>query len=219
MDNTNYNIWLGQKIRRLRMNLNLSQEELAKRVGYMSPSSRTTINKIETGQRNVSSTMLARFANALGVDVMTFFAYGTEEDDPAPTNAVPIAPKAHLRIPLVGQIACGTPILAAENIEEMLPDLPGVHADMALRCRGDSMIGAGIYNGDIAYIRLQPIVDNGSIVAVRIGDEATLKRYTFDGTKMILKSENKAYPEMVYQGTALADVKILGKLVGVVRRF
>ena len=203
-------------LKRRRIELKKTIRSLAEEVGVAS----STISKWENGFiKDMRRDKIALLAKALCVTPAWILSEGQIEDDPAPTNAIPIAPKAHLRIPLVGQIACGTPILAAENIEEMLPDLPGVHADMALRCRGDSMIGAGIYNGDIAYIRLQPIVDNGSIVAVRIGDEATLKRYTFDGTKMILKSENKAYPEMVYQGTALADVKILGKLVGVVRRF
>lgn len=214
MKDSSYNIVIGSRIKQLRLKKNMSQEELARKVGYVSSSSRTTINKIESGQRNITSTTLKKFADVLGVDVTYFFDIEIE-----PKNSIPVSDHVKNTIPLIGEIACGSPILAEDNIVEMLPPLPGVTADMALMCDGDSMQEAGIFNGDIAYIKLQPVVSNGDICAVRIGDEATLKRYSFDGTRMILHPENKKYPDMIYQGTALADVKILGKLVGVVRRF
>lgn len=214
MKDSSYNIVIGSRIKQLRLKNNMSQEELARKVGYVSSSSRTTINKIESGQRSITSTTLKKFADVLGVDVTYFFDVEIE-----PKHPILISDHAKNTIPLIGEIACGSPILAEDNIVEMLPPLPGVTADMALMCDGDSMQDAGIFNGDIAYIKLQPVVSNGEICAVRIGDEATLKRYSFDGTRMILHPENKKYPDMIYQGTDLADVKILGKLVGVVRRF
>lgn len=81
------------------------------------------------------------------------------------------------KVPLIGTIACGTPILAVENIECDVDMPENIRADFALRCKGDSMIDAHIYDGDIVYIRKQPIVDNGEIAAVIIDDEATLKRF------------------------------------------
>ena len=209
---------IGYLIRSARIKKNMTQAELAKAAGYTSESSSTTIAKIESGVNDIPSGKLLIFAKVLGLDPMCLVT-PTLRDVGKEAIGYTIAEHTKNTIPLIGEIACGTPILAEDNIIEMLPPLPGVSADMALVCDGDSMQDVGIYNGDIAYIKLQPIVSNGDICAVRIGDSATLKRYSFDGFKMILHPENKKYQDLVYQGTALADVKILGKLVGVVRRF
>ena len=127
------------------------------------------------------------------------------------SNLVPL--KKVRYIPLLGRIACGEPILAEVNIEGkiVLPD--EVNADFALTCRGDSMIDARIFNGDIVYIKQQPIVENGEIAAVLIGDEATLKRFYKQGDTVILKAENAAMEPMVYTKSQLKDLKIIGKAV------
>lgn len=209
---------VGRRIKLYREMRGMSQLELARAVGYKAASSRTTIAKVEAGVVDVRTEKLKKYAAALGVDPLVLMALDEQPDD-EPRNALPISDHPAYTVPLVGAIACGSPILAEENIEEMLPELPGVQADMALRCVGDSMIEAGIYDGDIAYIHLQPVVDNNSLVAVRIGDEATLKRYTYDGSKMILTPCNGKYKPLVYQGAQMAEVRVLGRLVGVVRRF
>ena len=117
------------------------------------------------------------------------------------------------RIPLVGSIACGVPILAEQNIAEYV-DLPrNIRADFALECKGDSMINARIQDGDIVYIHLQPDVENGEIAAVRIGEEATLKRVYKYPDSLSLNAENPAYPPMIYTGENLNDVHIIGKAV------
>lgn len=202
---------LSIKIKQLRKDKGLSLEQVGQAVGV----GKSTVRKWETGDiANMRRDKIIKLAKFF--DVTPGYLLGWEQN---PSNSVPILNHVKNTIPLIGEIACGSPILAEDNIVEMLPPLPGVTADMALTCEGDSMQDAGIFNGDIAYIKLQPVVSNGDICAVRIGDEATLKRYSFDGTRMILHPENKKYPDMIYQGTALADVKILGKLVGVVRRF
>ena len=199
-----------------RQELGMTIRELAEKVGVAS----STISKWENGFiKDMRRDKVVLLAKALQKTPLWIVNEGKEEDDTQTTNSIQIANHTKNTIPLIGEIACGSPILAEDNIVEMLPPLPGVAADMALTCEGDSMQEAGIYNGDIAYIKLQPVVSNGDICAVRIGDEATLKRYSFDGTRMVLHPENKKYPDLVYQGTALADVKILGKLVGVIRRF
>lgn len=201
-----------------RQEVGLTIRELADRVGVAS----STISKWENGFiKDMRRDKIELLAKALSTTPLWIITEGQKEydDEKKPANSVRILDHVKNTIPLIGEIACGSPILAEDNIVEMLPPLPGVTADMALMCDGDSMQDAGIFNGDIAYIKLQPVVSNGDICAVRIGDEATLKRYSFDGTRMILHPENKKYPDMIYQGTALADVKILGKLVGVVRRF
>lgn len=122
-------------------------------------------------------------------------------------------PKTNTTIPLLGEIACGQPILAEENYSEVVPVPDYVHADFALRCRGDSMVGARILDGDIVYIRQQPDVEDGEIAAVLIGDEATLKRvYKIPG-RLQLRPENPSYPVMEYANSDLDQVRILGRAV------
>lgn len=116
--------------------------------------------------------------------------------------------------PLLGRIACGEPILAEENIEDYV-DLPKhINADFALECRGDSMIGAGIQDGDVVYIQQQPEVENGQIAAVLVGDdEATLKRFYYDGTTVQLVAENPKFAPMVFTGEDINKVRVIGRAV------
>lgn len=117
------------------------------------------------------------------------------------------------KIPLVGSIACGTPILAEENLDGTVEAPDHVRADFALRCKGDSMINARIFDGDIVYIRQQESVEHGEIAAVLIGDEATLKRvYMYDDC-ISLEAENPQYKPMVYRGEEMNNIRILGKAV------
>lgn len=127
------------------------------------------------------------------------------------SNILPI-PKTKL-VPLVGTIACGTPILAEENIEDYLKADENLPADFALRCKGDSMINSRIYDGDIVYIRKQSDVDDGEIAAVLIGEEATLKKVYKYPNKVVLRASNPIYDDMVYTNEELENVMILGKAV------
>lgn len=117
------------------------------------------------------------------------------------------------KVPLLGNIACGNPILAEENIEGYIDIEEGVAADFALTCIGDSMIGARIMDGDLVYIHQQPEVENGDIAAVLIDDEATLKRVYYYPERIILQAENPSFPPMVFQGSELDGVHIIGKAV------
>lgn len=127
-------------------------------------------------------------------------------------NIIPIQTQ---RIPLLGEIACGKPIYADEDRESYVEVGTDIKADFCLRARGDSMIGARIQDGDIVFIRNQPMVDNGEIAAVIIGDEATLKRVFFykEESKLILSPENPKHPPLVYIGEQLENVRILGKAI------
>ena len=118
------------------------------------------------------------------------------------------------KIPLLGTIACGEPILAQENIESEIDIPEDIKADFALRCSGNSMIDARILDGDIVYIHQQPTVNNGEIAAVLIGDEATLKRVYLTGNTLTLVACNAAYEPLVYTNEQLNDIRILGKAVG-----
>lgn len=118
------------------------------------------------------------------------------------------------RVPLIGSIACGAPILAQEHIEDYV-DMPRhVRADFALTCKGDSMINARIFDGDIVYIRRQDTVENGDIAAVLNGDgEATLKRVRLFDDHIALEPENPLYKPMVYWGEEMNTIHIIGKAV------
>jgi repressor LexA len=134
-----------------------------------------------------------------------------------PADAAPVSEIQ--RLPLVGTIAAGGPILAEENIEDELgvPEPLGRDADFLLRVRGDSMINAGILDGDIVVVRRQEDARNGEIVAALMGDdesanEATVKRFYRDGNRVRLQPENDALDAMFPD-----YVQILGKVVGVFR--
>ena len=118
------------------------------------------------------------------------------------------------KIPLIGRIACGEPILAVQNIEAYI-DLPRqIHADFALTCRGDSMVNAGIQDGDVVYIREQPTVDNGQIAAVMVGDEeATLKRFYHTEDSVRLVAENPTFPTLSFFGEEMSQIRVIGLAV------
>lgn len=131
-----------------------------------------------------------------------------------PFNTIPL-PRTY-NVPLVGNIACGQPILAVEDADEVVSVPEDIQADFALRCQGDSMITARIFDGDVVYIKQQPEVEPGQIAAVRIGDEATLKRvyYSQDDSRVTLRACNPLYPDQVYEGDKLDEIEILGLAVG-----
>ena len=121
-------------------------------------------------------------------------------------------------VPLVGKVTAGQPILAIENIEDYLVipnDLAGQESELyALRVQGDSMIEAGILDGDIVIVHSQDQAENGDIVVALIGEEATLKRIFYEGGHVRLQPENHTMDPII---VARADVR--GKLVALVRRF
>lgn len=206
----------SEKIKSLRLERGLTLEEVGKRVGV----GKSTVRKWETGAiANMRRDKIAKLAEALNTTPGYLMGW---EDNPQnetrcdsirlPGNLIPL-PKTNTTIPLLGEIACGQPILAEENYSEVVPVPDYVHADFALRCRGDSMVGARILDGDIVYIRQQPDVEDGEIAAVLIGDEATLKRvYKIPG-RLQLRPENPSYSVMEYADSELDQVRILGRAV------
>jgi repressor LexA len=121
-------------------------------------------------------------------------------------------------VPLVGRIAAGSPILAAEDIEDVFPlpaDLVGTGPVFMLKVKGDSMIDAGILDGDYVVVRRQPDAVNGEIVAALVeGEEATVKRFERRSGSVRLISENPAYEPMEFTD----GVEIIGKVVSVFRK-
>ena len=165
--------------------------------------------KVEPGQEKLTILGLA-------LDVSEAWLMGY--DVPMERNLSPqianIIPMPEMRkIPLLGNIACGAPILADDHIEEYIDIPKHVRADFALSCKGDSMINARIFNGDVVYIRQQETVDNGEIAAVLIDNEATLKRVRLYEDHISLEPENPQYRPIVLWGEEMNTVRILGKAV------
>ena len=133
------------------------------------------------------------------------------DNENIPSNILPL-PKV-CKIPLIGTIACGEPILAEENISDIIDVPEHINADFALRCKGDSMIDARINDGDIVYIKQQPTVDNGQIAAVLIGDEATLKRVYISDNTVTLMACNPRFAPLIYSGPELERLRIIGRAI------
>ena len=116
---------------------------------------------------------------------------------------------------MLGEIACGNPIFADEDRESYVKAGTNVNADFCLTARGDSMIGARIFDGDIVFCRSQSTVENGEIAVVVIEDEATLKRVYFypEKKKLVLQAENPKYEPFVYVGDELSEIRIMGKAI------
>lgn len=212
----------AERLKSLRREKSWSQQRLADELEL----SKSSVNMYERGEREPGFETMEAIADLFNVDMN--YLYGRTDikiadpivldhsaapaPRPIPKGFEPM-PKMK-KIPLVGSIACGTPILAEQNIDGHVDAPEDIRCDFALRCKGDSMIGAGIHDGDAVYIHIQPEVENGEIAAVRIGEEATLKRVYYDGTTLTLMPYNNAYAPMVYTGPQLEDVHIEGKAVG-----
>ena len=181
-----------------------------------------TISCYINGRYEAKQNRVQVFAEALDVNPAWLMGYDVpmeaERSQPAPApRPIPkgFEPMPKMKkIPLVGSIACGTPILAQQNIEKIVDVPENIRCDFSLTCHGDSMEGAGIHDRDVVYIRIQPEVENGEIAAVRIGEEATLKRVYYQNGTLTLMPANAAYAPMVYTGPELNDVQIEGKAAG-----
>ncbi len=122
-----------------------------------------------------------------------------------------------VNVPIVGTVAAGQPILATENIESYFPllseDVPSGETFM-LRVKGDSMINVGIFDGDQILIKKQPVAENGDIIVALIDDSATVKTYYKENGHFRLQPENDRMDPII-----VSDLTILGKVVGLYRRY
>lgn len=205
----------GERMKQRRKEIGFSAEKVAERLG-VSPA---TIYRYEKGDiEKVPVDSLAELAKILQTTPAYLMGW-EEQPTPKPISPAPIPPgfipmPKMKKVPLIGAIACGDPITALQNREGDVDVPEDVRCDFALKCHGDSMVGAGIHDGDVVYIHIQPEVENGEIAAVRIGDEATLKRVYYSGDTLTLMPANAAYAPLVYTGETLNEVKIEGRAVG-----
>lgn len=200
---------LKENIKKYRLAAHMTLDDVAKVIDV----TRQTVQKYESGViGNIPSDKIEGMAKIFDCSPADLMGWNAGR---LPNNVFPI-PHTH-KIPVIGDIACGVPILAEENIEgyESCPDF--IHADFCLHCKGDSMINARINDDDTVFIQAQPEVENGEIAAVEIIDggdcEATLKRFYQDGNKVMLNSENPKYPPFIFVGEEINKIKVIGKAV------
>lgn len=196
---------LGDKIKFRREELQMSQEELANRLGYKS---RSTIAKIESGENDLTQSKIIAFAKALNTTAQWLLDY----DD---LNNMPIPPGTHRpkfkKVPMLGYAAAGQP-LEDLNQDTSYFDVENKYdVDFCITVRGNSMINAGIKDGDIVFVKSVQDIPNGKIACVEIDNEKIcLKRFYRFTDSVMLVSENTANPPLHFNENNCESLKILG---------
>ena len=205
---------IGERIKLHREKANLTQDELAKQLN----TTKQTVYKYENNVvTNIPSDKIEKMAELFGVNPGYLMGwegdhFSGEKTDMIFDNIFPVSIK---KFPLLGEIACGEPIFVNEDRESYVLSGTDINADFCLKAKGDSMIGARIFDGDVVFIKKTEIVDNGEIAAIVIDDEVLLKRFYYfpDESLLTLQSENHKYPPKNYTNEQLNHIRVLGKAV------
>ncbi|MBR6766759.1 MAG: helix-turn-helix domain-containing protein [Clostridia bacterium] len=208
----------AERIRELRMQRRMTQQELGEKIGVK----KAAINKYETGLVvNLKRSTIGLLAEALGVSPGYLMGWTDDvqgEVSPElmamPSNVAPMEGMHMQRIPMLGKIAAGRPIMAVEDYTTWVAG--PIRADFCLTIEGDSM-RPNYLPGDVVYIRQQPDVLDGQVAAVIIDDEATLKHVYHRPDGLTLISDNPAYPPMIYTRENSDSLRILGLAIGFTR--
>ena len=205
---------IAENIKRIRLEHGLSQSELGKIAGV----SDKAVSTWELGLKTPRMGAVEKMANYFGITKSAIV-----DDAPMTSLQKPVVPPGFMpmpgmvQVPLIGSIACGTPITAEQNIKSYVGVPAAWRADFALECHGDSMAPT-ICDGDVVCIRSQPEVEQGQIAAVRIGEEATLKHcYYQNGVVQLIADNPSVCPPMVYTGSDLDEIEVEGLAVGFCR--
>lgn len=214
---------LGDLIKNYREETGMSMDEFAEKSGL----SKGYISMLEknlnpkTGQPIAPSLQkIKQASNGMGLDFEKVLMMIDQDIDldPSPISNYPdLMPIKKKSFPMLGEIACGEPIFAEQQHNIYLEADGSINADFCLKCKGDSMIGDGINDGDIIFIRNQDSVENGEIACVIIDDEATLKHVYISDNNITLVASNSNYPPMVFGEHDAGTIKILGKAVALSR--
>lgn len=213
----------AERLRSLRQEKGWSQQRLADELKL----SKSSVNMYERGEREPGFETMESIADLFNVDMN--YLYGRTDikiadpivrnDTPTPQKPIPpgFRPLPEMvQVPLIGTIACGTPITAEQNVERMVCVPSKWRSTFTLTCKGDSM-EPRIHDGDLVAIRSQPNVENGEIAAVRIDGEATLKHVYLHDSFIELRPENPAFNSIILSREDMNNVVIEGKAVGLCR--
>lgn len=203
------------RIKKLREAKGMTQEQLAEKTGYKT---RSAINKIEAGLRDINQSQIVSFANALNVSPAYLMGWEKDSNDNSKNQNI-------LHIPVLGKVAAGIPLEAIEEIEdyeEISKSLSDESEYFALRIRGESM-EPKFSDGDVVIIRKQDDVESGEIGVVIInGSDATIKKVMKqDNGIMLIATNQSIYPPKFYDNETIEKlpVKILGKVVELRAKF
>ena len=212
---------LGEMIKRYREEHSMSMDAFSKQSGI----SKAYISLLEKNRHPSTGKPIApsletikQAAEGMGKDIDEVFAELDpdlniklrERTVPSLRNASAVEVQ---RVPLLGEIACGKPIIANQTFDAYVEVGAQIKCDFCLRAKGDSMIDARIHDGDVVFIKKQPEVENGEIAAVEIDGEATLKRFYAYENKIVLQAANPNYAPLIYVGNEIGEIHILGKAV------
>ena len=196
-------ISFGERLKTLREDADMTMRDLGEKVGL----SEATLSRYESGKMEAKQTTIKVFSDIFGVSPAWLIGYDGAQKYAEPETRVA------KRIPVLGCIAARKPAVACENIEWYEHVLEDDKVDFCLKVKGDSMIGARIFDGDIVFVRNQSEIENGEIAVIMIDDEATLKRvYQINGS-VILRPENPMYQDMVFSKKDMKNVQVLGKVI------
>ena len=198
---------IGDNIRRFRLLNKYSQEQLARKLNITQGS----VSQWEKGRTSPDTQTLIQLARLFNVSL-------NDLTDDKPFRELDSIRVIRNAVPIIGEIACGSPITAEENIEGYT-DLPeNVRADFALRCKGDSMTPTFL-DGDLVLIRQQPEVESGQIAAVNIDGETTLKHVYKQDNGLLLTADNANFRPIYIPSDSDKEIVIHGLAIGYTRLF
>ncbi len=198
----------NERLKELRLSKELTQGELAKLTGL----GRSALGMYESGKREPNFETLEVIADFFNVD-MNYLLGKSDVKSSAIQGIKNIVPIERRMVPVIGTIAAGTPILAEEHIEAWVPCDARCRVDFGLRVQGDSMIDAGIEDGDIVFIQQVDDVDDGQMAAVCIDDTATLKYVYKEKDGVTLNPANPRYRPMHFDASNCDNIRVVGRAV------
>ena len=199
----------GEILKELRKREGLTQEQLAKILGV----SKSTVGMYEQSQRRPhSDELLMRIAGYFGVTIDYLKGYspdGVSYD----FDKLGIRKVVVKRLPMLGKIACGKPVMCEQEYETLIDVSDEINADFCVTAQGDSMINVGIFDGDYVFVRQTNTASNGDTVVALLEDSATIKTFYKFKDHIELKPENDTMSPIIVNG----NIQILGKVFGVFR--
>lgn len=198
---------VNQRIKKMRLSKGMTLLDVAEKLGVKE----ATVQRYESGNiKNIKYETIEALAEIFSCSPQHLMGWDNVDTPFSHPDILPIKTK---KWRVIGDIACGEPIYANEDFDSYIEAGADINADFCVRAKGDSMINARINDGDIVFIRKQPMVENGQIAAVVIEDGVTLKRFYKHGNKVVLSPENPAHEPLVYTNEELEQIYILGKAV------
>lgn len=181
---------------------------------------RSQVSKVPPSVREIAAAVGLKSTSSVQANLDALEKAGYIERDPMLKRSIRVCSEAqddYTRVPLIGTVTAGAPILAVEQIEGYIPYISRSSSDkplFALKVRGESMLNAGILSGDIVIVEKTPCAQNGDMVVALVGDEATVKTFYKENGHFRLQPENDAYEPIIVD-----EVIILGKVVGLMRNY